>query len=79
MNGIIRRFDDLGRVVIPKEIREKMGWNEGAAVEIYVDRDGKVVLESAGEGECVFCHAPTGEEFMGIAVCKKCREGLKNV
>ena len=36
--GIIRRVDDLGRVVIPKEIRRQCGIREGEALEIYVDK-----------------------------------------
>lgn len=37
--GIIRRIDDLGRVVIPKEVRRTLGIAEGDALEIYTDRD----------------------------------------
>lgn len=38
--GIIRRIDDLGRVVIPKEIRKNLGIKEGDALEIYVQKGG---------------------------------------
>ena len=37
--GIVRRIDDLGRVVIPKEIRRTLRIREGDPLEIYVDRD----------------------------------------
>lgn len=37
--GIIRRIDDLGRVVIPKEIRRTLGMKEGDPLEIYTDKD----------------------------------------
>lgn len=37
--GIIRRTDDLGRVVIPKEIRKKMNIRDGEPLEIYIDKD----------------------------------------
>lgn len=40
--GIIRRVDDLGRVVIPKEIRRQCGIREGEPMEIYVDKIGDV-------------------------------------
>lgn len=43
--GIVRRIDDLGRVVIPKEIRRKMGATEGAPLEIFVTDDGGVVFK----------------------------------
>ncbi|MBT9176672.1 MAG: Stage V sporulation protein T [Firmicutes bacterium] len=40
--GIVRRIDDLGRVVIPKEIRRTLRIREGDPLEIYVDRDGEI-------------------------------------
>lgn len=43
--GIIRRIDDLGRVVIPKEIRRTLRIREGDPLEIFVDREGEVILK----------------------------------
>lgn len=43
--GIVRRIDDLGRVVIPKEIRRTLRIREGDPLEIFVDRDGEVILK----------------------------------
>lgn len=43
--GIVRRIDDLGRVVIPKEIRRTMRIREGDPLEIYTDRDGEVIFK----------------------------------
>ena len=43
--GIVRRIDDLGRVVIPKEIRRTLRIREGAPLEIYVDRSGGLILK----------------------------------
>lgn len=43
--GIVRRIDDLGRVVIPKEIRRTMRIREGDPLEIYTDREGKVIFK----------------------------------
>ncbi len=43
--GIVRRIDDLGRVVIPKEIRRTLKIREGDPLEIFVDRDGEVILK----------------------------------
>ena len=43
--GIVRRIDDLGRVVIPKEIRRVMRIREGDPLEIYTDRDGSVIFK----------------------------------
>ena len=43
--GIVRRIDDLGRVVIPKEIRRTMRIREGDPLEIYTDREGEVIFK----------------------------------
>ncbi len=56
--GIVRRIDDLGRVVIPKEIRRTMRIREGDPLEIYTDREGGVILKK---------YSPIGElnQFAG--------------
>ena len=43
--GIVRRIDDLGRVVIPKEIRRTLRIREGDPLEIFTDKDGEVILK----------------------------------
>ena len=43
--GIVRRIDELGRVVIPKEIRRTLRIREGDPLEIFTDRDGEVILK----------------------------------
>lgn len=43
--GIVRRIDDLGRVVIPKEIRRTMRIREGDPLEIFTDKDGEVIFK----------------------------------
>ena len=53
--GIVRRIDDLGRVVIPKEIRRTMRIREGDPLEIYTDNDGEVIFKK---------YSPLGE--MGL-------------
>lgn len=67
--GIVRRIDDLGRVVIPKEIRRTMRIREGDPLEIYTDRDGEVIFKKYslmnGLGEfaaqlCETLHKSTG-------------------
>ena len=55
--GIVRRIDDLGRVVIPKEIRRNMRIREGDPLEIFVDRDGQIILKK---------YSPIGE-LAGLA------------
>jgi len=60
--GIVRRIDDLGRVVIPKEIRRTMRIREGDPLEIYTDRDGEVIFKK---------YSPVGElaSFAG-SICE---------
>ena len=50
--GIVRRIDDLGRVVVPKEIRRTLRIREGDPLEIYTDREGQIILKKyfAGGG-----------------------------
>lgn len=43
--GIVRRIDDLGRVVIPKEIRRTLRLREGTPLEIFTDREGRDYIE----------------------------------
>ena len=53
--GIVRRIDDLGRVVIPKEIRRTMRIREGDPLEIYTSNDGEVIFKKyspIGERTC---------------------------
>lgn len=50
--GIVRRIDDLGRVVIPKEIRRMMRIREGDPLEIYTNNDGEVIFKK---------YSPVGE------------------
>ena len=43
--GIVRRIDDLGRVVIPKEIRRTLRLREGTPLEVFTDREGEIILK----------------------------------
>lgn len=52
--GIVRRIDDLGRVVIPKEIRRTLRIREGDPLEIFTDRNGEVILKK---------YSPIGELY----------------
>ena len=62
--GIVRRIDELGRVVIPKEIRRTLRIREGDPLEIFTDRDGEVLFKK---------YSPMGE--MG-AVAAELAEAL---
>ncbi len=70
--GIVRRIDDLGRVVIPKEIRRTMRIREGDPLEIFTERDGEVIFKKyspIGElGEFASCYAETLAKTSGLPV-----------
>ena len=44
-SGIVRKIDDLGRIVLPKELRRKMNVNEGDPIEIFTDDSGRIILK----------------------------------
>lgn len=75
--GIVRRIDELGRVVIPKEIRRTLRIREGDALEIYTDREGGVILKKYSlVGElCDFAkeYAESIQQSVGhiAAICDK--------
>lgn len=75
--GIVRRIDDLGRVVIPKEIRRTLRIREGDPLEIFTDRDGEVIFKKyspmgemgAMAGE--LAEALTRTAGMSCAICDR--------
>ena len=75
--GIVRRIDDLGRVVIPKEIRRTMRIREGDPLEIYTDREGEVIFKKYSPiGELMDFAADYVETLyktcaMPVAVCDR--------
>lgn len=69
--GIVRKVDELGRVVLPIELRRTLGINVKDALEIYVD-DEKIVLKKY-EPACIFCgNADNVKQFSGRIVCTDC-------
>ena len=75
--GIVRRIDDLGRVVIPKEIRRTLRIREGDPLEIFTDREGEIILKKYQPG-CIFCNdARNVTLFKGKLVCEKCLAEMK--
>ncbi len=78
--GIVRRIDDLGRVVIPKEIRRTMRIREGEPLEIFVDRDGEVILKKyspIGElGEFAQEYVDSLSEVTGHIACVLDRDAI---
>lgn len=74
--GIVRKIDELGRVVIPIEIRNQFNIAEKDPVEIYVD-DSSIILKKY-EQSCIFCgNKKNLIEYKGKLVCNKCAKELK--
>jgi transcriptional pleiotropic regulator of transition state genes len=77
--GIVRRVDALGRVVLPKELRDTRDLPEGTPMEIFVDGEA-IVLKKYSPG-CVFCGSIDdsfdADTFKGKDICGKCREDLR--
>ncbi|ABZ83532.1 transcriptional regulator, abrb family [Heliomicrobium modesticaldum Ice1] len=69
--GIVRKVDELGRVVIPIELRRTMGIDEKDPLEIYVDAE-KIILKKY-EPACIFCGSAIDvQNFRNKIVCKEC-------
>ena len=74
--GVVRRIDNLGRIVLPIEIRNTLGLKEKDPIEIFID-DDKIIL-SKYEPACTFCgDADDIVYFNGKRVCKSCLKKLK--
>jgi AbrB family transcriptional regulator, transcriptional pleiotropic regulator of transition state genes len=75
--GMARKVDQLGRIVLPAELRRLFGIHEGDLVEIFVE-EGRIVLAKVEE-HCVFCGSTTDlREFGGKLVCHSCTERLRH-
>ena len=73
--GIVRKIDELGRIVLTIELRNKMDINTKDSVEIFVDND-KIILKKY-QPCCVFCgNADNVTMFKGKLVCRDCIEEM---
>ena len=69
--GIVRKVDELGRIVLPIELRRTLGIDVKDPLEIYVDQE-KIILKKY-EPACVFCgNAVDNQLFHGKNVCREC-------
>lgn len=69
--GIVRRVDQLGRIVIPMELRRTIGIEENDGLEIFTDND-RIILRKY-EASCIFCGSADGiADYSGKKVCKDC-------
>ncbi len=73
--GIVRRIDELGRVVLPIELRRSLDIGEKDALEIYVSND-TIVLKKH-QTSCIFCNGSKDIGFYkGKNICRLCMESL---
>ena len=74
--GIVRKVDELGRIVIPIELRRSLGIEEKDSLEIYVNED--TVILKKYEPACVFCgKSKNVTQFHGKNICEDCMEELQ--
>ena len=75
--GIVRNIDDLGRVVLPKELRTTMGLEIKDPMEFFIDGDN-IIIRSYKTG-CQFCGSQKNKTyFKDKFVCKSCIEDLQD-
>lgn len=73
--GIVRKIDELGRIVLPIETRKILGINTKDPVEIYMDNDSIILRKY--EPACMFCgSADDTIRFNGKLICKNCYEKM---
>jgi transcriptional pleiotropic regulator of transition state genes len=76
--GIVRKVDELGRIVLPIELRRTLNIEEKDALEIYVDENA--IMLKKYEPACLFCgNADDVVMFGGKLICRECLEKLKEV
>ena len=74
--GIVRKVDDLGRIVLPKELRKVLNIDERDPLEIFVD--GSYIMLQKYEPCCVFCGSADGiNAYKGKNICSTCMAELK--
>lgn len=76
--GIVRRVDELGRVVIPIELRNKFNISEKDPIEIYVD--GSSIILKKYKQNCIFCgNTKKLVDYKGKLICNKCAKQLSDL
>ena len=74
--GVVRKVDELGRVVLPISIRQTMDINEKDSLEIFTE-DNKIILQKY-QPSCIFCNnADDVVYFNGKRICANCLEKIK--
>jgi transcriptional pleiotropic regulator of transition state genes len=74
--GIVRKVDELGRIVLPKELRMSLSIKEKDPLEIFVDENGSIILRKC-EPACTFCNSI--DDVILYKDHRICRECLKKL
>lgn len=75
--GIVRKVDELGRIVLPKELRDSFDIREKDALEIFTEDD--LIILKKSQAACLFCKSTENlKRFKGKTVCTACLEEIKN-
>lgn len=75
--GVVRKVDELGRIVLPIEIRKTLDIQQKDAIEIFIDED-KIILQKY-QPACIFCNQVNDVVyFNGKRVCTACIEKMKS-
>ena len=76
--GVFRCIDELGRIVIPKSMRNKLGINSGDSLEFRMDED--CIIISPDKSRCAFCGGTDGlYSFKGKSRCGRCISELSEI
>ena len=74
--GIVRAVDQLGRIVLPIELRRNLDIDIQDPLEIYIEDDGKIILKKY-EPACIFCDNATDVvQYKGKTICRECINDL---
>lgn len=69
-NHVVRQLDELGRIVIPVETRNALGWAESDHISITYNEDGVFLRKESKSKECAICGAE--KDLKPLYICKKC-------
>lgn len=76
--GIVRKVDELGRIVLPIEIRRRFDIKHGDSLEVYVE--GEALIYKKYRPTCIFCgESDNIEEYKGKDICSECLINLKKL
>ena len=77
--GIVRKVDELGRIVIPMEIRKNFDISPKDSLEIYVEEDNIILRKYEAKCQCAICGKSEAKiDIKGKSICEECLSELTN-